>query len=236
MRSDWRELAQAFAPAAAAEVEEKRLLRRVAVVLRAIGNSGHFRSSGAFRRIYGNVMRFNEKELHVDLERHAPAYGALVGAIRAYESIRAGPSGRVRRPSRGSSGPGCRRLCGSRHCSEVRPSERVSMGSTNVSRRRIRALGEIAATAISVQNLFDERFGKLAEPMDAQTCARALCEHHETIQRAKSAEGKRPWFDRIGGDRIYIRQRRIASRNTRLPPNDTCTAIAAGRSSGFRLI
>ena len=69
-----------------------------------------------------------------------------------------------------------------------------------------RALGEITATPFSLPNLFDERFGKLAEPMDAQACALALCEHHEAIQRAKSAAGKRPWFDRIGGDRIYIRQ------------------------------
>ena len=85
----------------------------------------------------------------------------------------------------------------------TRPSGRVSMGSTERFAAAHRALGE--ATTPPVQNLFDERFGKLAEPMDAQTCARVLCEHHERIQRAKSVEGKRPWFDRIGSDRIYIR-------------------------------
>ena len=41
--------------------------------------------------------------------------------------------------------------------------------------------------------------------MDGAACGLALCEHHEAVQRAKSADGKRPWFDRIGHDRIYIR-------------------------------
>ena len=41
--------------------------------------------------------------------------------------------------------------------------------------------------------------------MATGACALALCAHHETVQRAKSADGKRPWFDRIGQDRIYIR-------------------------------
>ena len=34
-----------------------------------------------------------------------------------------------------------------------------------------------------------------------------LCDHHEAIQKRKSATGKRPWFDRPGPDRIFIRQR-----------------------------
>ena len=54
-----------------------------------------------------------------------------------------------------------------------------------------RALGEVTATAFSLPNLFDERFGRLAEPMDAPTCAIVLCEHHEAIQKAKSAAGTR---------------------------------------------
>jgi hypothetical protein len=76
-----------------------------------------------------------------------------------------------------------------------------------------RALGEVTLGSISLEHLFDERFGPLAEPMDAGTCALALCEHHETVQRAKSADGKRPWFDRIDRERIYIRHAyRIARR------------------------
>jgi hypothetical protein len=33
-----------------------------------------------------------------------------------------------------------------------------------------------------------------------------LGEHHEAIQKEKSRDGKRPWFDRMGPDRIYVRQ------------------------------
>jgi hypothetical protein len=68
-----------------------------------------------------------------------------------------------------------------------------------------RALGEVTIASVSLQNLFGERFRSFAEPMDEGACAMALCSHHEAVQRAKSADGKRPWFDRIGQDRIYIR-------------------------------
>ncbi|MGD9713287.1 MAG: hypothetical protein AB7V46_14635, partial [Thermomicrobiales bacterium] len=44
-----------------------------------------------------------------------------------------------------------------------------------------------------------------AEPLDAAACALALCSHHEKVQRAKSADGKRPWFHRLGKNSIYVR-------------------------------
>ena len=56
-------------------------------------------------------------------------------------------------------------------------------------------------------SFFDERFARFAEPMNAAESARAICEHHENIQKAKSAEGKRPWFDRLDPARIYMRHR-----------------------------
>jgi hypothetical protein len=68
-----------------------------------------------------------------------------------------------------------------------------------------RALSAVSLTGVSLHNLFDERFSAFAEPLDAGGCARTLCSHHETVQRAKSAGGKRPWFDRLGQDRIYVR-------------------------------
>jgi hypothetical protein len=42
--------------------------------------------------------------------------------------------------------------------------------------------------------------------MESSEIAVALCEHHESIQRGKSESGKRTWFDRLGEDRIYLRQ------------------------------
>src|SRR6185503_2144539 len=67
------------------------------------------------------------------------------------------------------------------------------------------ALGEASITNLSLQNLFDTRFDLFAEPLDPGACSVTLCSHHDTIQRAKSAAGKRSWFDRLGENRIYIR-------------------------------
>ena len=68
-----------------------------------------------------------------------------------------------------------------------------------------RALGEVAIVNMSLQNLFSARFVEFSEPLDPGACALTLCTHHETIQGNKSAEGKRPWFDRVDSNRIYIR-------------------------------
>ena len=199
-RSDWRELAQAFAPKAAG-VEEKRLLGELLL------SSGD-RKLGALPELwrlqvnyYGNGA-LNEKELHVDLERHAPAYGALVEAIRAYEIFARGLQDAFDVLRAEAAGPDA----GGYEVPGIARNEAFRTSVHGLDERFAaahRVLGAIATAP--VQNLFDERFGKLAEPMDPQTCARVLCEHHEGVQRAKSAEGKRPWFDRIGGDRIYIR-------------------------------
>jgi hypothetical protein len=69
----------------------------------------------------------------------------------------------------------------------------------------LRALSEVSVTNLSLQNLFADRFGVFAEPLDAGACALTLCSHHEGIQKAKSAAGKLPWFDRLDQRRIYIR-------------------------------
>jgi len=53
--------------------------------------------------------------------------------------------------------------------------------------------------------------------MSPVDCALALCEHHEKVQKAKSADGKRPWFDRLGQEKIYIRHQYRESRKAPLP-------------------
>ena len=55
--------------------------------------------------------------------------------------------------------------------------------------------------------MFDKRFGQFDEPMSPDQCALVMCEHHGKIQMHKSAEGKRPWFDRLGPGQIYMRHR-----------------------------
>ena len=68
-----------------------------------------------------------------------------------------------------------------------------------------RALGEAVVSGVPLQNVFMDRFIAFSDPMDAGASALALCSHHESVQRGKSADGKRPWFDRLGQDLIYIR-------------------------------
>ena len=200
--SDWRDLAQAFAPETA-EVEEKRLLRELLL-------SSGARQLGALPELWRlqanhGSDELQEEALHADLERQVPAYGPLVEAIRTYEAFARGLQDAFDVLRAEAAGPDARGYV----VPSIARSEAFRTSVDRLDERFAaarRALGEITATAISLQNLFDERFSKLAEPMEAQTRALALCEHHETVQRAKSAEGKRPWFDRIGGDRIYIRQ------------------------------
>ena len=201
-RSEWRELAEAFAPEAAG-AEEKQLLGELLL-------SSDERQLGALPDLWRLQENYEsdalqEEALHTDLEQHAPAYGALVEAIRTYEAFARGLQDGFDALRAEAAGPDARGYVVPR-IARNEDFRRSVRGLDERFSAAHRALGEITPTTISLQNLFDERFRKLAEPMDAQACAVALCEHHEAVQQAKSAEGKRPWFDRIGADRIYIRQ------------------------------
>lgn len=66
-------------------------------------------------------------------------------------------------------------------------------------------LGEVGPAGPALQNSFLERFRVFSEPLDAAVCAQALCDHHVQVQRRKSADGKRPWFDVVGPGRIFVR-------------------------------
>ena len=96
-RSEWRELAEAFAPEAAG-AEEKQLLGELLL-------SSDERQLGALPNLWRLQENYEsgtlqEEALHTDLEQHAPAYGALVEAIRTYEAFARGlqdGSGKMKR-------------------------------------------------------------------------------------------------------------------------------------------
>ena len=199
--SDWVEIAHAFSPGTT-KAKEKRVLRELLL-------AEDDRALGALPQIWQLQPKFQddafaEEALHFELERSAPEYGALLEAIRTYERFgrdlqdafdvlraeAASPD------AQGFAIPEIARNEAFRACVD-RLHERFDAAH--------RALGEIPAAGLSLQSPFDERFGRLAEPMNPSLRAFALCELHEAVQRGKSAEGKRPWFDRIGDDRIYIR-------------------------------
>jgi hypothetical protein len=147
---------------------------------------------------------FQEELLHQEVEKREPVYENLIQAIRAYEAfarslqdafdILKAEAARV--DIQGFLVP------------EIDRDEEFEQCVADLHQRFAKAydaLGEVSLASLSLQNLFGERFKAFDEPMDGGRCALALCEHHEAVQRAKSADGKRPWFDRIGRDRIYIR-------------------------------
>ena len=200
--TEWAVLAKSFAPETA-RAKEKRLLRELLL-------ARDERKVGALPQIWqllanhGNGA-FREEALHVELERKAPEHKALVKAIRAYEAFARGLQDAfnvLRVEASGSDARGYSVPSIAGHQAFLKSVDRLDERFAAAHR----ALGDITTSDLSLQSLFDERFGRLAEPMDAKRCALTLCEHHETVQQRKSADGKRPWFDRIGADRIYIRQ------------------------------
>lgn len=200
-KSEWAELAEAFAPGEC-RGPEKRFLREQLC-------STNERRLGALPDIWALQAGFadgdyQEEALHDRLEGAVPAYGTLLKAIREYESFARSLQDAfdvLRAVAAGADSEG---FSVSKIAEDAEFVKSVD-GLHERFERAFQSLGEVTLASISLPNLFTARFQTFAEPMSAADCARAICRHHEDVQRAKSDEGKRSWFDRIGGDRIYIR-------------------------------
>jgi hypothetical protein len=200
---NWGKLASSFSPGTA-HTREKRFLEELLLEPKD-------RPLGALPAIWqlqGDYEddEFREEELHDRLKAAQPSYGPLLNAIRGYESFARSlqdafdvlKAEAARPDAQGFVVP---------EIARDKDFERSVSGLHKQFEAAHRALGEVAITTISIQNLFAERFEAFAEPLASGACALALCEHHLKVQRGKSADGKRPWFDRLGPDRIYIRHR-----------------------------
>ena len=212
----WAELANAFAPAGG-KTRERRYLRELL-------HSTDERRLGALPAIWklqekfknGSDDDFQEERLHDDLEKDVPNLGTLLVAIRTYEDFARGLQDafdvmKAEAAGHDSQGYDVPRIAGNREFKQSVKELHTRFAATHA------ALGEVALASLSLPNLFSERFGVFAELMMEADCALALCAHHETVQRGKSADGKRPWFDRIGKDRIYIRHAYRTPRREILP-------------------
>jgi hypothetical protein len=147
---------------------------------------------------------FREEVLHDRLEEREPAYGQLLEAIRTYEAFaRSLQDGfdvlKAEAAQSDSNGFFVHNIARDVEFKKCVKGLHIRFAAAQ------RALGEITVANVSLQYLFNRRFEMFADPMDPKVCARALCDHHEATQKGKSAEGKRPWFDRLDRDRIYIR-------------------------------
>jgi hypothetical protein len=203
-------LAEATAPHRA-KSREKRYLRESlhATDDRALG------ALPTIWRLQGEFTseNFAEEPLHKRLEEELPTYAALLHAVRAYELFCRGLH------------DGFDLIRSEAAVADARGFEIISIGQDDqfatslqeLDRRYEQARQRLGEVDLQLANLFDERFGVFAEPMTPTECAVALCEHHETIQKHKSADGKRPWFDRLSPDRIYMRHRYREARRAIAP-------------------
>lgn len=197
----WAQLANAFAPESA-KMTERRCIRELLLT----SDNGR---SGAFAALWNlqagfDADTFCEEELHNRLERTEPGYGPLLAAIRAYEGFARSMQDAFDLLRSKAAGPDCYGF----QTSTIANDADFQKSVRNLHERfdaAHRALSVIKLGSTPLQSIFHERFGAFAGRKDTAECARTLCSHHETIQRQKSADGKRPWFDRLGEDRIYIR-------------------------------
>lgn len=202
----WNELAQAFAPDGA-RAKEKQFVREL---LHSDGQLGALPQLWRLQERLG-AQDLREETVHSQLEREQPSYGALLRGIRAYEAFSRAlhDAFRVLRAE-------ATRL-NAQSCSIARLADdadfrQATDGLAERFQTAYTALGEIKGPNSSLHGALRHRFEAFAEPLEPRAVATALCSHHEAIQRNKSADGRRPWFDRLGGDRIYLRQQYCVSR------------------------
>lgn len=199
---NWAGLATAFDPEGARTVEKRHLRDQL------LGSCG--RPLGAFPDIWALQDGFGdddyaEEVLHEKLETQSPQYRDLLRTIRAYERfarrlqdafdlLRAEASFQDARGFAVSDMTKSSAFC------------KCVKGLDQYFSRAHGLLGGLGSQGLLLQALFNERFRSFSDPMDVAACALTLCTHHEVIQRSKSADGKRSWFDRPGPDRIFMRQ------------------------------
>ncbi len=71
--------------------------------------------------------------------------------------------------------------------------------------KAVSALASAGGAAGSSPIIFEDRFGKFGIETDPVSLATLMLDHHDGIQRAKSAEGKRSWVDRQAPGVIHLR-------------------------------
>ncbi len=209
----WDELAQAFSPAAAKSRERK-------FICTALHDEAG-RKLGALSPIWKviagqNGENIEEEKVHKELVRRVSSLAPLIRAIRRYEIFARSVHDAfdVLRAVASTKDVGGFTVADAAGEMDFAKPVANLQAKACAARDGFQELGGPVAV---ICNLFDQRFGRFMEPLSAGDCAIALCAHHEAVQRDKSAEGKRPWFDRIGDNRIYMRHAYRTGRRENLP-------------------
>lgn len=201
-KTEWAKLALCLAPSTATR-REKRFVRDLLL-------SAGERSLGALPTLWdlqaeSGESDLDEKSLHKRLKNRERGYRPLVDAVQAYEHFaRMLQDGFDR----------LRQIADARDAHGLTSREMATDGVfakcvTGLDERFSDAYAAFSGIDIPgtlLQTEFARRFERFGGPMSESDIARALCDHHETIQQGKSSAGKRPWFDRVGPDRIYLRR------------------------------
>jgi hypothetical protein len=209
-KTDWASLADAMVPKQIGRREKRRLRRLL--------HTSDERALGALPAIWSlqpefDDENFSEEALHAALEREAPENATLLQAIWAYERFARQMQDafdliRAKAGEADTQGLAPNTMADDNEFANTANTLADSFG--NASRELSEADSELASR-------FEARFSRFAESMDPTNVVYAICEHHEEVQNDKSVDGKRPWLDRIGGDRLYLRQRYRIERPTLQP-------------------
>lgn len=197
----WLELAQAFLPDGAGPHERKQLRE----LLLAPGD----RRLGALPDLWALQQEaadeaFSEEWLHDRLETQDRSYAPLLTAIRGYEAFARALQDAFDVLRHRAGIPDSRGFALSTLAVDQDFRTCVAGVDHKFAAAR-KALGEVGSGLSALQATFTDRFAPFETPLDPAETALALRSLHERVQQDKSAEGKRSWFDNLGGDRIYVR-------------------------------
>jgi hypothetical protein len=197
----FKELAEAFAPAAAKARERKCITE----MLLSPGD----KPLGALPQIWElqdgyDAVTFQEEDLHLQLGRRQPGLRPLLKGIRNYETFARSMQDAFDVLKAVAAVPDAAGF----QVKEIARDKEFKSTVQGLNGRfdaAHRGLGEVGPSGTTLQNVFVEKFRVFSEPLAADVCAQALCDHHVQVQRKKSADGKRPWFDVVGPGRVFVR-------------------------------
>ncbi|MDA1016093.1 MAG: hypothetical protein O3A00_16760 [Planctomycetota bacterium] len=207
---DWSELADAVSPFDPSNQVRKR--REEKQFLKKLLHAADDRSLHALPTIWRLQKGFGEEDfaeepLHNRLQKERPEYAPLLEAIRTYEQVCRGLEDAFDILRAEAALPDARGF----EITSIGRDDDFAQSVHALDRRYEETRQRLGEVDLQMPNVFDARFSRFAQPMTSTECAMAICEHHETIQKAKG--DKRKWFDWLDGHRIYMRhQYRVARR------------------------
>ncbi|MEX2389244.1 MAG: hypothetical protein WD534_15305 [Phycisphaeraceae bacterium] len=193
--SDWRELAEAFAPWLVGPREK-------AVLQQLLLDSDQLRALPAIWQLQDELAGedYTDEVALAALRKQEPVYASLIDAIFTYEAFgRALQDGfdLLRAAATG------RDLHGLNLTSMADDTDFAGIAGRlpNLCERAQRTL---TLHGLDLVSIFQNRFSSFLEPMAPHRLALEITRHHERIQQGKG--DKRPWFDWLEeGSRLYVR-------------------------------